>query len=115
MLCQDLNSISLTVCLGMRNWELHSFVLYFYSGTFSEEIESEFAYITHTMYAHQKYTNVFVSDLYIKRKRDIPGGGVITLKYPAILESEDITFDEPQYRYANRSLLNRLYIHTIRL
>lgn len=72
------------------------------SGTFTEKVESEFAYITHTMYPHQKYTNVFVSDIYMKRKTNIPGGGVINIEYPATLESEDIDFGVPEFRYANR-------------
>ena len=71
-------------------------------GTFTETINSDFADITHTMYVHQKYNTLFISNIYLKRKPDIPGGGSISVVYdPAGLDSPDIDFREPENRYAN--------------
>ena len=61
-------------------------------GTFTEQIETTFAYITHTIYAHQKYTRLLISDLFMRRKSDSKGG-TIELEYPSTESSDDLDFN----------------------
>ena len=63
-------------------------------GTFTEQIETTFAYITHRIYVHQKYTRLLISDLFMQAKSEIVGGGVISLDYPTTEDTTDINFQE---------------------
>ena len=75
-----------------------------YVGVFMEEIECEFAWIQHRIYAHQKYIRLLVNDIYAWRKENTQGG-VLYLdyfsKFSGDPESPDIDFGSRQSHLSN--------------
>ena len=71
-------------------------------GTFSEIIETEFAWITHRMYPHQHFTALFVSDITLEAKSDFSASGTIFVDYPATIDqSPDLELSEPEIYEGN--------------
>ncbi|ESN97174.1 hypothetical protein HELRODRAFT_193290 [Helobdella robusta] len=63
-------------------------------GYFMETIKSEYAYIEHKIYLHQKYIRLYVVEINYKLQPVNFGGGFLTLSYPPLV-SEDIDFKKP--------------------
>ena len=63
-------------------------------GYFMETIRSDYAYIEHKTFMHQKYIRLYVIQLKVNIQSTNYGGGYISLEYPEIA-SEDITFNKP--------------------
>lgn len=62
-------------------------------GYFMETIKSEYAYIEHKMYLHQRYIRLFVVEINYVIQPVNYGGGFISLKYPDPV-SDDIIFNQ---------------------
>lgn len=58
-----------------------------------ETIKSEYAYIEHKMYLHQRYIRLFVVEINYVIQPVNYGGGFISLKYPDPV-SDDIIFNQ---------------------
>lgn len=54
-----------------RQWRvIRTYRLDAKTGVYTEEIDSDYLFIQHRMYAHQKYTRLIVSDVFAKAKRN---------------------------------------------
>ena len=61
------------------------------SATFTEEIETPFAFITHKTYAHMKYSRLLVTQIRAVHKRGTDFGARLLLKYADFREgTEDL-------------------------